>query len=58
MGRKKLYSKRFLIGLDEIQAGNLRRMCEVLALTYSEAVSYLIDYYQLGMAEEASFRNK
>lgn len=54
MGRKKIYTKRFLIGLDEIQAGNLRRMCEVLSLTYSEAVSYLIDYYQLGLGKEGS----
>ena len=58
MGRKKLYTKRFLIGLDAIQAGNLQRMCAGMALTYSEAVSYLLDYYQLGMAEEASCRNK
>lgn len=58
MGRKKLYTKRFLIGLDEIQAGNLQRMCAVLALTYSEAVSYLLDYYQLGNAEQTSCRNK
>lgn len=58
MGRKKLYSKRFLIGLDSIQAANLQRMCTVLAITYSEAVSYLLDYYELGMAEKASFRNK
>lgn len=58
MGRKKLYTKRFLIGLDEIQAGNLQRMCAVLALSYSEAVSYLIDYYQLGLSEEVSCRNK
>lgn len=58
MGRKKLYNKRLLIGLDAIQAANLQRMCAALALTYSEAVSYLLDYYQLGMAEKASFRNK
>ena len=58
MGRRKLYTKRFLIGLDAIQAGNLQRMCAGMALTYSEAVSYLLDYYQLGKAEEASCRNK
>lgn len=58
MGRKKLYTKRFLIGLDKIQAANLQRMCAVLALTYSEAVSYLLDYYQLGNGEKAIFRNK
>lgn len=58
MGRRKLYTKRFLIGLDAIQAANLQRMCAVLALTYSEAVSYLLDYYQLGLDKETSCRNK
>lgn len=58
MGRKKLYAKRFLIGLDKIQAANLQRMCAGMALTYSEAVSYLLDYYQLGIAERTSCRNK
>lgn len=58
MGRKKLYTKRFLIGLDKIQAANLQRMCAGMALTYSEAVSYLLDYYQLGNAEQTSCRNK
>lgn len=52
MGRRKLYTKRFLIGLDKIQAENLQRMCAGMALTYSEAVSYLIDYYQLGKGKE------
>ena len=58
MGRFKLYEKRFLIGLNKIQAENLQRMCTVMGLTYSEAVSYLMDYYQLGKNEEASSRNK
>lgn len=58
MGRKKLYTKRFLIGLDKIQAANLQRMCAGMALTYSEAVSYLIDYYQLGNAERTICKNK
>ena len=58
MGRKKLYTKRFLIGLDKIQAGNLQRMCAGMALTYSEAVSYLLDYYELGKSEQTSCRNK
>ena len=58
MGRKKLYTKRFLIGLDEFQAANLQRMCAALALTYSEAVSYLLNYYQLGKANETVFRKK
>lgn len=48
MGRKKIYKRRFLIGLDSIQADNLVRMSQVLGLTYSEVVSYLMDYYQLG----------
>lgn len=52
MGRRKLYTKRFLIGLDKIQAENLQRMCAGMALTYSEAVSYLIDYYQPGKGKE------
>lgn len=51
MGRKKKYERRFLIGLDKIQTANLQRMCAGMALTYSEAISYLIDYYQLGKAE-------
>ena len=58
MGRRKLYTKRFLIGLDAVQAANLQRMCAALGLTYSEAVHYLIDYYQLGLAERTSCRNK
>ena len=58
MGRRKLYNKRLLIGLDAIQAGNLQRMCADMALTYSEAISYLLDYYQLGKTEEARCRNK
>lgn len=53
MGRRKIYTKRFLIGLDEIQAANLQRMCAGMALTYSEAISYLIDYYKLGKGKEA-----
>lgn len=58
MGRIKLYTKRFLIGLDAIRAANLQRMCAALSLTYSEAISYLLDYYQLGLGEETSSRNK
>lgn len=48
MGRKKRYDKRFLIGLDHVQARTLENMARVLGLTYSEVVSYLMDYYQLG----------
>lgn len=51
MGRKRQYHKRFLIGLDAIQSANLQRMAACLALSYSEVVSYLMDYYQLGEAE-------
>lgn len=54
MGRKKLYQKRFLIGLDAIQAANLMRMSCTLGLTYSEVVEYLMYYYQLGKGEPAS----
>lgn len=51
MGRKKLYKKRFLIGLDKYQAEQLVSMGNLLGLTYSEVVSYLLDYYQLGKGE-------
>lgn len=51
MGRKKMYEKRFLIGLNRIQARTLENMARVLGLTYSEVVSYLMDYYQLGENE-------
>lgn len=47
MGRKKVYERRFLIGLDRIQSQNLVDMSNVLGLTYSEVVSFLIKYYQL-----------
>lgn len=52
MGRRKLYHKRYLIGLDTIQAHTLEAMASGMALTYSETVSYLMDYYQLGKNEE------
>lgn len=48
MGRKKLYAKRFLIGLDQTQANNLENMSKLMACSYSEVVSYLIVQYQLG----------
>lgn len=51
MGRKKQYHKRFLIGLDKIQATTLEGMAAGMALTYSEVISYLMDYYQLGLNE-------
>lgn len=54
MGRRKLYSKRFCIGLDAIQAATLQAMSAALALNYSEVVAYLMDYYQLGQGKEAS----
>lgn len=47
MGRKKIYKKRYLIGLDEVQSNNLEGMAKLLGLTYSEVVSMLMDYYQL-----------
>lgn len=52
MGRRKLYHKRYLIGLGTLQANTLEAMASGTALTYSEVVSYLIDYYQLGLNEE------
>lgn len=54
MGRKKLYEKRFLIGLDKVQANTLVAMSNALGLTYSEVVAYLMDWYQLGKGKEVS----
>lgn len=48
MGRRKLYSRRFLIGLNECQANTLVAMSNWLGLTYSEFIAYLMDRYQLG----------
>lgn len=47
MGRRKLYKRRFLIGLDIVQSQTLVDMSNALGLTYSEIVSFLIDWYQL-----------
>ncbi len=47
MGRKKIYKRRFLIGLDRIQSQNLADMSNALGLTYSEVVSLLLKFYQL-----------
>ena len=54
MGRRKIYSRRFLIGLDRVQAQNLVDMSKALGLTYSEVVGYLMLYYKLGKREPAS----
>lgn len=51
MGRKKRYYKRYLIGLDVIQAATLEGMAAGLALSYSEVVGYLMNYYQIGKNE-------
>ena len=48
MGRKKKYSQRFLIGLDDNQSFQLKSMSKMLGLTYSEVVGYLMFRYQLG----------
>lgn len=48
MGRRKMYTRRFLIGLDKVQSQTLVDMSNALGLTYSEVVGYLMDYYQLG----------
>lgn len=45
MGRKKIYKRRFLIGLDDTQSDDLIRMSKLFGLTYSEVVSWLMDYY-------------
>lgn len=47
MGRKKIYKKRYLIGLNEVQSNNLEGMANLLGLNYSEVVSMLMRYYQL-----------
>lgn len=54
MGRKKIYKRRFLIGLDECQANTLVAMSNVLGLTYSGVIAYLMDWYQLGKEKEAA----
>lgn len=51
MGRQKRVHKRFLIGLDWYDTQAIFAMAEGMGLTYSEAVSYLIRYYQLGKGE-------
>lgn len=51
MGRRKKYERRFLIGLDKVQAQTLVAMSNCLALTYSEVVGYLMNYYQLATGE-------
>ena len=51
MGRTKRVHKRFLIGLDWYDTQALLAMSDGMCLSYSEAVSYLIRYYQLGKGE-------
>ena len=51
MGRKKTVFKRYLIGLDETQSNTLEGMANLSGMTYSEVVSLLLDYYQLGEAD-------
>jgi hypothetical protein len=51
MSRHKTVHKRFLIGLDRYDTQAIVAMSDGLCLTYSEVVSYLIRYYQLGKAE-------
>ena len=48
MGRKKIYHKRFSIGLNEVQANTIEAMSKLMACSYSDVVSYLIVQYQLG----------
>ena len=54
MGRQKKVHKRFLIGLDWYDTQAIMAMSDGMAMTYSEAVSYLIRYYQLGSGEASS----
>lgn len=51
MGRTKIVHKRFLVGLDWYDWQVIATMSEGMCLTYSEAISYLIKYYQLGKGE-------
>ena len=51
MGRRKQYSSRFLIGLDEIQSNVLKAMAASLGMSYSEIFTLLMDYYQRGDGE-------
>ena len=51
MGRQKRVHKRALIGLDWYDWQVIAMMSETMCLTYSEVVSYLIRYYQLGKGE-------
>lgn len=46
-----MYARRFLIGLDLVQANTLVAMSNALGLTYSEVVAYLMNWYQLGKEE-------
>lgn len=48
MGRRKIYHKRYLIGLDKIQANTLEGMSNLMDCSYSDVVSYLLVQYQLG----------
>lgn len=49
MGRKKIYHKRYLIGLDKDQAENLESLSKKLDMTYSDIISYFMDLYELDM---------
>lgn len=51
MGRQKRVHKRVLIGLDWYDWQVIGTMSENMCMTYSEVVSYLIRYYQLGKGE-------
>lgn len=53
MSRHKTVHKRFLIGLNRVQAQTLVDMSNALGLTYSEVIGYVLDYYQLGKGESA-----
>lgn len=53
MGRQKTVHKRFLIGLDKYDTQAVVTMSNGLCLTYSEVISYLIRYYQLGKGESS-----
>lgn len=49
MGRKKIYKRRFLIGLDKYQAEDLIRLSKTLGYSYSEVISSALEYYTSGI---------
>lgn len=47
MGRKKIYRRRFLIGLDDVQSEELITISKRLNYSYSDTLSAALDVYLL-----------